>query len=241
MLSGLTYNVQFGQRIDKIIDWLSHVSPSFDCICLQEFPFDYLEKLLTSPLAKKYEYCTALSFNHKKKAYGQITLVEKRKIQLLQTDTLFLKTSFLEEHIFDFSGGRRALLTKLRYENISFMLVNTHLVAFGSNKQRRAQLTKIVTQCEQALYKNMPIVILGDFNYSSLIGQKNLIKLMQAYKFKNAYKLNTHKLLTIKDHQIDYLFSKNIQVGHIKLYNLPFSDHRPITFTLELSKKSSKG
>lgn len=236
MLYGLTYNVHFGQKIDRITDWLSHISPPFDIICFQEFPFDYLENFLRSPFAKKYESSNALSFNHKKKAYGQITLINKQKMQLLQGETLFLGTSFLEEHMLDVRGGRSALLTKLRYKNTSFIVVNAHLVAYGSNRQRRAQITQIVKHTEDR-YKNMPIVLLGDFNYSSLIGQKRLIEFMQAYKFKNAYQLNTHKLLNIKDHQIDYLFSKYIHIEHIQVHNLPFSDHRPITFTLEFLRE----
>ena len=238
MLSGLTYNIHFGQKIDKIIDWLSHISPPFDVICFQEFPFSQIPLLTRFSLQAPYAYHTALSFKHANKEYGQLTLLNTKKIKIMETETIYLGTSFWEGKVLGFTGGRSALVTKCTYKNTEFTLINTHFVAFGSNKHRRSQMEKIIDRFNTSYYSNTPLIILGDLNYSSLTGQGSLIKLMKLHAFKNAHTFNTHRLLNIKDHQLDYIFYKNIQVTQSKVLNLSFSDHRPIIFTLELLKEN---
>jgi endonuclease/exonuclease/phosphatase family metal-dependent hydrolase len=234
MLSILSYNILFGKRLPQVIDWISKRPKQFDIICFQEFPFSQIASLANSPLATFFEYHTALGFKHAGQEYGQLTLINRKKIKVISAETIYLGTNFWESKVFGFTGGRSALATKCHYNGIDFTLVNTHLVAFGSNSHRRAQMAKIIDHFDNHAEKNHPIVVLGDLNYSSLTGRGSLIRLMQEHKFTNAHTLNTHRLLNIKDHQLDYIFYKNMQVGDINVLKLPFSDHLPITFTLLL-------
>jgi len=233
MLSVLSYNILFGQRLPQIIKWISEREEKFDIICFQEFPFSQISSLANSPLATPFEYHTALSFRRSTKEYGQVTLVNTTKIKIVETETLFLGTSFLEGKVLGFAGGRSALATKCKYKGTDFILVNTHLVAFGSNKHRRAQMAKIIDHFDTPHNREQtPLIVLGDLNYSSLTGQGSLIRLMETHGFINAYTLNTHRFLNIKDHQLDYIFYKEMQIEDIKVLKLPFSDHSPITFSL---------
>jgi len=238
MLSVLSYNILFGKRLPEILDWIrerSEQPKQFDIICFQEFPFSQISSLADSALIKPFEHHTALSFRLSSKEFGQVTLINTKRIKVVEAEYLYLGTSFLEEKVLGIIGGRSALATTCTYNGMDFTLVNTHLVAFGSNKHRRSQMAKIIDHFDTPHSgKHIPMIVLGDLNYSSLTGRGSLIRLMNAHEFTNAHTLNTHRLLTIKDHQLDYIFYKNMQVGDIKVLKLPFSDHLPITFTLQV-------
>jgi len=235
MLTCLTYNIEFGHNLDKILVWLTKDASLFDIICFQEFPFSQITSLADSPLATSFEYRTALAFKHSSKEYGQLTWINTKKIKIVAAEKIYLGTNFLEGRVLGLTGGRSALATQCNYNVTDFILVNTHLVAFGSNKHRREQMAKIINHFAEPSYKNHPLIVLGDLNYSSLTGRGSLIKLMQAHEFTNAYTLNTHRVLNIKDHQLDYVFYKNMEIENIKILKLPFSDHLPIIFTLPLN------
>src|SRR6266700_4306742 len=144
MLSVLSYNILFGKRLPQIIDWIGKRPKQFDIICFQEFPFSQLSSLSESSMVAPFTYHTALGFKHSNKEYGQVTLINTKKIKLVEAETIYLGTSFLEGKVLGFTGGRSALVTTCNYKGTDFSLVNTHLVAFGFNKHRRAQMAKII-------------------------------------------------------------------------------------------------
>jgi len=232
MLSGLSYNIQLGKNLLKIVDWLGRFPRQFNIICFQEFPSSQI-KLFQSQSSYVTQF--AASFRKKGEIYGELTLVLKKNVKVLSVQTIDLGKSIYEQRMSQTTGTRSSLVTKLLYNDVTFVLANTHLAAIASNMHRRKQVRKLIEYLGSSLFaQQTPMIILGDFNYSSLFGRKGLIKLMHEQQYTNAYLEDTHKLLNIKDHQLDYIFYKNIQVKHSKVLNLSFSDHRPITFALEL-------
>jgi len=102
------------------------------------------------------------------------------------------------------------------------------------------QLSKIVNRLKNIVpSQKSPIIVLGDFNYSSLSRRKKLIQFMANNGYLNAYKKHTHRLFYLK-HQLDYVFYKYCYIDRIDVQKLPFSDHSYIKFTLNFVPKTEK-
>lgn len=231
MLEVLSYNIQFGQKLDEIIAWLNSLSKPFDILCFQEFPKAKLSHFQKSLKDFSYTDQYASSFIRKNNDYGELTLIHNKKISLLDSQIVQLGTSVFEQKLFGLRGQRSALFTKLSYNENVFYLVNTHLIAFSTNKQRRGQLSKIIEQLDQR--NTSPVLILGDFNYTSMVRQYKLLELLQNNGFTNGHKEYTHKIFFI-DHQLDYLFYKSCKIRNLKIPQLTFSDHLPMIFSLQV-------
>lgn len=234
MLTAISYNIRYGRKIEKIINWFSAISKPYDIICLQEFPFDSMNPFLQIFPSKIFDYQYATGFTKRKKQYGELTIFNKKKIHVIDGRILDLGAGFFDDILFKTKGSRTSLITTFRHKNKNFILANTHLVCVALNKRRRNQITKLITTITDMPQSDThPIIVLGDFNYSSLLRQKVLINLMNKYEFINAYKSPTHKVLFLK-HQLDYVFYKNCFVEDVNVMKLKFSDHYPIQFTLHL-------
>ncbi len=238
MLSVLSYNIRYGKKLKKIVDWLSLLPTSFDILCFQEFPLEKVGYLLGSLTKVSYKHSFASGFFRNNKPYGQLTVINTDKIQLRNSKAISLgESSFIERKIFKTKGERSALITTLLYQNKAFILVNTYLICFALNKARIRQINTITAALSHDLLKT-PTIILGDFNYSSL-RKKGLLEFMKRYQFQDGTgKLPTHKLLmftSLLTHQIDYVFYKSCMVKNATVMKkIKYSDHYPLRFTLEL-------
>ncbi|HSW88702.1 MAG TPA: endonuclease/exonuclease/phosphatase family protein [Candidatus Saccharimonadales bacterium] len=229
MLSILTYNIRYGEKLADIMQWLIQRDRAFDIICFQEFPIAEIDTFLGSIKTTTYDYKFSNGFKKKDKQYGQLTLFKRKDIQLLDDTVLSLGSSILERS--KTKGERSSLITRFAYKNKQFLLANTHLVCFALNKKRLVQLEKIIKHFTTVADKDLPILVVGDFNYSSLIRQKKLLDYMEGHGFVNAYKTHTFKLLFLK-YQLDYVFYKNCEVHDVDVLKLHFSDHFPAEFQL---------
>ena len=125
---------------------------------------------------------------------------------------------------------RSAIITTFQKDDIEFDLANVHLTPLSFHGLRKRQLHQVI--------KNVKIkraIILGDFNYSSLLNSGGLITFMNKYNYEVAgEKLITNKYKYKISQQLDYIFYKNLKIENIKVLELPYSDHFPILADLDI-------
>lgn len=125
---------------------------------------------------------------------------------------------------------RSALVTTFEKNGNQFIIANVHLSAFSFNLKRRKQSELVL----EGLIKSVPVIMLGDFNYSSLIGRKTFIEFMRKLGLQMAgEKMITNKYKGILKQQLDYVFYKGYKLSDIKVEELPFSDHYPVISNFE--------
>lgn len=202
-------------------------------MCFQEFPIKYLNALFKTLPKDTYDYRFASGFIKRGVNYGQLTVFNTKKVQYKSHRISTFPHSFFEKAIFKIKGKRSSLITTFKYGEKHFRLVNTHLICIALNRQRRKQLVQIQAALSQMPHAGKtPTVILGDLNYTSLIGQKAFIAFMESFGFKNAILgVKTHRLF-LMPHQLDYVFYNNCSVTDISVVETNFSDHFPLFFTL---------
>lgn len=239
MISLLIYNIEMGRQLPKILQWIESLGQLPEIICFQEFPEVQIESFIKSFDHGNYQHQYAPSFQKRHHTYGQLTLYpvswvnQKQMISLKKSFLIDLGLSTGEKILFRNKGNRSSLITVFTYKRKSFAIANSHLTLLHVNKKRRMQLQIIMEKLEKNLSSSLPQIILGDFNYSSLIRQKKLIQFMEKNQFRNAYKLKTHRILFFH-HQLDYVFYKNCTVKDAVVTKLRFSDHYPVQFKLEI-------
>jgi len=235
MLSVLTYNILFGNQLDNIAEWLKNHNAKFDILCFQEFPKEKINFMLKFLQPENYDFKYGTNFLKNGKDYGELTLVNKKKIKFLDSKIIFLGTNIVEKKVFGLEGERSALITKLKFDNKTFIFSNSHLIAYALNFHRRAQLETITSEINNlTTEKNTPAVVVGDFNYTSLLFQKSIFDFMEKKGFKSGHNLKTHNLFNLKHHQLDYVFHKNCNVRKVEVVKLSFSDHFPVFFELHI-------
>jgi endonuclease/exonuclease/phosphatase family metal-dependent hydrolase len=237
-LSTIAYNIHYGKKLDLIQNWLLS-KKHLDIICLQEFPFKKDSAFLKLFEQKGYGFAYAPSFTRKKTQYGELTLFDKKKIKLLQSKALPLGTNLLEgrwieKGFIKQKGQRSSLLTLFEYKGKKLVVANSHLLCFALNSHRLNQLNKILTQVHKiGDHTKYASVILGDFNYTSIIRQKKLIEFMAKNDHNNAYKTHTHKLFTVGQ-QLDYVFYNGCAIKKVVIEKSKLSDHYPVQFSISL-------
>lgn len=233
MLTLLSYNILFGQKLDKIINWLLDFEKNnklIDIFCFQEFPEKkiayFLEKLKKNNHFN-YQFIPTIHFNNKE--FGQLTVFNSQKLELITHKNIPLAGSRLEKHVlklFKKTTNRNSLLTILESKNNKkqFLLANIHLTCISLNHHRIKQLVKTLKEIAQ--FKS--VLLVGDFNYTSLLPRISLFSLMKKNRFENATKkMKTHRLLFLRQ-QVDYIFYRNIQPCGVFIKKIKFSDHYPI-------------
>lgn len=235
MFSVLTYNIKYGKRLLEITSWLFSLPTQLDIICLQEFPIKYLSVFLRKLPKDTYDYKFASGFIKRGTDYGQLTVFNTKKVQYKSHKVSTYPHTFFEKAFFKIKGERSSLIINFTHDNKQFRIANTHLVCLALNKRRRKHLEdiqKILSQMPHA--KKVPAIILGDLNYTSLIGQNAFISFMEGYGFQNAIRgVRTHRLF-LMPHQLDYVFYNNCSVTDIAVVKTKFSDHYPLFFTLNI-------
>ncbi len=229
MIRVLSYNIRYGRKLADIFAWLVPQYKKYDVICLQEYPKSK-RYLLARHFDPQYQYVCSHGFTTKKDSFEQVTLFDSSRLSSDGSTTVQLGSNAVEDAVHRSKGQRTALITKLVNGEGGMLLVNTHLAALAGNGKRRKQIQLIVDHLRSIQDRTTKAkVILGDFNYSSLLRQKSLMNLMTANNFESAYRTSTHKLLFIK-HQLDYAFYHNCAIRNVGVERLSYSDHYPISF-----------
>ena len=235
MLSCISYNIFKGENLTQIVQWLNSLSSPFDIICFQEFPIAEIDYLKNTLKPSNYNTAYATNFSSGKGVYGELTLILKKKAELLESNIVLMENSVVEQIIFKNKKERSSLITKVLHNNKMFLLANTQLSSYSLNGKRRQQLSKVIKALNSfEVRSNSPVIILGDLNYSSLTKRDKLWDLVKQNNFINGHMEKTHKLLSIIDHQLDYVLYKNCRVQNIEVLKIPFSDHYPMTFSLQI-------
>lgn len=230
MLKLITYNIGEGKEVDKIYKWIDEEQNNVDIICLQEFPEKELINLENNKFIKNFKHSFSPGLKKRNIQLGQLTLFRKKYFNLVEEYTIDLGHDDLEVIYRKIPTKRSALITTLEYNKNQFIVSNVHLSAFSFNVNRRKQLKKVI----EGMTSSVPVVMLGDFNYSNLFGRKFFIKYMQGLGLTMAgEKMITNKYKRILKQQLDYVFYQGFRLGDIKVKNLSFSDHYPVIVNFE--------
>lgn len=223
----LSYNIQYGKNLDKINGWISQLPQKPDIICYQEYPEDQLNDVNPG-----YKYAFARGLVKNERTYGELTAYKSDKFTLTSTRTIDLSVSNLEKKVFGHSGQRSALLTIFKFEDREFMVANLHLLWLATHNRRRSQIAMVI----DAMDTQKPALIVGDFNYSSLVAGTGLTRYLSQEGFLPAGdKLDTHKFFGVR-HQVDYLFQRNCSVAEVRAIDVNYSDHLPVFVKFDINK-----
>lgn len=230
MIRIISYNIEYGKRINEIYDWINSIQSSPDIICFQEFPIDELENLKEVKIFKKPGFAFVSGLKKKGVAHGQLTMFNSEKFNLINSIEIDLGLDHAEKFYKRFPTRRSALITVFNYKKELISLTNVHLSAAAFNSRRRDQVDKVINYYPT----NCASIIAGDFNYTSLVWGNVLIEHMNEFKFKLAgEKMITNKYKGIISQQLDYIFYKEIKHIKTEVFELPYSDHFPIISDFE--------
>ncbi len=229
ILELISYNIAWGKKLDEAGEWIMKLNPKPDILCLQEIPNRRLPTFKKVLDLHGYSYKFAPSFTKKGVTYGQLTAYNKAKISLVFSQIVDLGTSILAKLISRHNSKWRSLLTVFKFDKKLFIVVNVHLLPQALNGRRRKQLEMAIEALRLLNFLDIPTLIVGDYNYSSLIGRGGLIRFMAKHGFEigNKKRVITHRKWRIP-HQTDYVFTRNCEIKSIKSERIKFSDHYPM-------------
>lgn len=231
-LTVLTYNVQAGKRIDKIVDWLNRL-PDTDVLCLQEFPKDKIEECVRLLGRVPYGHMFAEAFTFRKRIFGEFTLYRTDRIKNAKFETVSLGINKIERRILKTTVPRSYLILTGSISGRKIVVVNVHIVALAVNAVKFKQVMHMI---EYLLPLRSPQVLLGDFNISSILGKKRLIGLFKKSGYMmHPKKIATHRVGLIR-HQFDYVFARNCMIVDQVAERVKFSDHFPIRVTCQFGR-----
>lgn len=221
MVSLVTYNIQFGKRLAKITNWLGNLPQKPEILCFQEFPSD-ATPALTRALGKSVDFVFAPSI-YRRKIFGELTVFDRRKFSLRKSASLSLMNAVGEKLLFRGRVKRSSEVTTFDSNYGEFTVANVHLAFASTNKLRLMQLSQIL---DVISLKNHPQILVGDLNYTSLLGIRKLVSFMRKNQFSLAGRFSTHRLLFLRQ-QIDYVFHKQCEILHSEVIRVKYSDHFP--------------
>lgn len=226
----LSYNVEYGLKLTEIYKWIKTLDKKPQIICFQEFPEDELSNLDKNKIFPDQTICFTKGLTSKGKYFGELTIFDSSEIKLISNINLDFRFNGIENLYGRKKIKRSAIITTFKKENIEFSLANIHLTPFSLHGLRRKQLEEVIASIQKD-----KSIILGDFNYSSLLNRNGLISFMEKYFYKIAgEKLVTNKYKYKIPQQLDYIFYKNLKVNNVDVLNLPYSDHFPIIADLKI-------
>ena len=233
MFEGLTYNIEYGRKLDEIFAWINGLPQTPSLLCFQEFPQDRIGDI---PKLAKLPYGVRFAPSIKKNGgtWGELTAFDQRLFNLVRTEIVDLGDNDFERKVRGFSAWRTTLITDLESKAGDITVVNAHLTWFAWNSRRLQQLSMVLNHMgnpENAL-------LVGDFNYptGNDLDPNRLNKFMEnngGFKFAgpNTY---THIAWGIIRHRIDYVFAKGCRIGRVRVPRLGFSDHDPVLFQIDI-------
>lgn len=209
----------------KIITWLGELVKKPDILCFQEFPEKYIGDCLDALSDFPYAYRFAASKRKTNQAFGELTLFRTDRVQFISSKILTLGSNKLEKSVLRNDMPRNCLITVFQQKKYRFILTNVHLICLALNAQRYSQVKTVIATLDK---KNMPSVILGDFNISSVFGKKRLVSLMKEHLYTtNETYMTTHRLAFLHQ-QLDYVFGKKCKILTVKVDRTRLSDHFPL-------------
>ncbi len=238
MLSVLSYNIKFGEKLSQIQNWLKAEQIAPEILCFQEFPASQVLSFLQQFEPGRYCHHYAPAFQKPNEVFGQLTLIDRFAFQTEETFIVpvgnykleKILAKYLSKVTFSRHVQRCSVIHHLRKDNKSFAVANTHLSVHTTNEGRLQQIERILGAVEQFDHA----IIVGDFNYTSLWRRSHLFELMSSAGFVNGTdKIKTHKLLFVKQ-QIDYLFHRNCEIREVSVFPIKFSDHYPVLVQMQL-------
>jgi endonuclease/exonuclease/phosphatase (EEP) superfamily protein YafD len=228
----LSYNVQTGKHIDRVIDWVNRL-PEYEIVCFQEFPKDKIAESIKFLGRISYGYRFAPSFTKRAKVFGQLTLFRTDRLHLKKSIILPLGVNRVEQSILRTTIARSALITTLRYQKRTITVVNIHGVAFASNRLKMKKIQHIIEKLGRVV---TPVVMAGDYNISSVVGKRALVRSMLKAGFDGyPAKIATHRVGIFR-HQFDYIFTRKCFLRKLRVDRIKFSDHYPIHATLTITR-----
>ena len=230
-----SYNIEWGKKLDEAGEWMMTLSPRPDVICLQEIPNRRLTSFKKVLEENGYAYKFAPSFTKHGTTYGQLTAYNAAKLNLVLSQIVDLGSNLISKFISRHNSKWRSLITVLQIQKRKFIVVNVHLLPHALNGKRRKQLELAIEALNLLNFLNVPTLIVGDYNYSSLTGRGGLARFMAKHGFKSAHKekMITHHKWKIK-HQTDYVFSKNCKIKSVTSDRINLSDHFPVHVEFEV-------
>ena len=231
MIKIITYNIETGKNLEKIYKWIEEYRQNTDIICFQEFPQEELGKIAENILLKNYSYSFSPGLKKNGKQLGQLTLFKKNKIKLIEDYVIDIGHDDFEVLYKKTPTKRSALVTTFEIDDRQFIVANVHLSAFAINLKRRKQTQKVI----EGLIESVPLILLGDFNYSSLIGRRPFISYMEKLGLTMAgEKMITNKYKGFLRQQLDYVFYNGFKLNDIRVEELDYSDHFPLNAEFDL-------
>lgn len=230
MIGFLTYNVQYGKKIEEIYDWIIALEYKPNIICFQEFPQKEIRNIKKIKIFENTGLDFAKSFEYENKQLGELTIFDQDKIKLLKSKKINLGNDFIETKLRKDPVTRSAILTEFEIGNLKITIANLHLTPVSLNNKRRNQLFRVIGKI-----KNDKAIIAGDFNYPSIVGRKGLINFMEKHGYRLAGEnLITHRYQYVIPQQLDYVFYKGLVISEAKVIPLPYSDHYPVIAKLKI-------
>jgi endonuclease/exonuclease/phosphatase family metal-dependent hydrolase len=224
MLRIISYNIQYGFKIEEIYKWINSLEKKPDIICLQEFPVNEIENLNKITIFKDLGYAFVTGLSRKGIPHGELTIFDTKEFNLIKSVEIDLGVDHVEKFYKRYPTKRSALVTTFKRNNKKINIINVHLSAATLNSGRRKQIKTLIEKIDFDR-----TIIIGDFNYSNLFGGKSLIQLMEYYKFKLAGEgLVTNRYKGKISQQLDYVFYRNLKLQKLKVFELKFSDHFPV-------------
>lgn len=231
MVTIISYNVEYGQRISEIYNFISSLDEKPQIICLQEFPEKELANLEKNKIFKKQNIFFLKGLSKKDEFFGELTIIDSSKIKVIKTEYLDFGQDRIESIYKRKVIKRSAIINVLIIKQREISLVNVHLTPLSLHGKRKEQLTQAI----DGVKDSKASIILGDFNYSSLLTRGGLISFMKKYDYVLAgEKLVTNKYKYKIPQQLDYIFYKNLSFKETKVLEVTFSDHFPIISQFEI-------
>ncbi len=224
MLTVLSYNVEYGQKINEIYDWIKSLKETPQVICFQEFPEKEVENLKKNKIHENQNIFFAKGLLKKEEYFGELTIIDSSVIKLTEVRYLDFGPDHIESVFKRKIIKRSAIIIGFEINGKTIELANVHLTPASLHGKRRKQLSKVIeeTNTDKA-------IIVGDYNYSSLLNKNGLISFMEKYNYKLAGEnLITNKYKYVVPQQLDYVFYKNLNHENTEVFVLPYSDHFPV-------------
>jgi len=224
MLTVLSYNVEYGTKIKEIYNWILESKEKPQIICFQEFPEKEVENLKKNKIFKNQNIFFAKGLSKKDDFFGELTIIDSSAVKLTEVKYLDFGPDHIESIFKRKIIKRSAIIIEFEINGKTIELANVHLTPASLHSKRRKQLVKVIqeTSSETA-------IIVGDFNYSSLLNKKGLISFMEKYDYDLAGEnLITNKYKYKIPQQLDYVFYKKLIHNKTEVFDLPYSDHFPV-------------
>lgn len=237
----VSYNLHgpLAERIDDIMDVLKHheaLQPA-SLLALQEVNrhhrysgYKDMAREIASALQMHYAYAVE---NPYKDGGGERGLAIMSRFPLSQVERVVLPHAG--------PGGRRriALGATLHVSSERWRVYTLHLETRISVNKRADQITAVLDHANR--YRDLPTVILGDFNTITDGAREKMFELMQAAGFRPALPGDaiTFQRAWVVRLKLDWIWGRHVRVVEARVESdVKASDHRPVWADFHLQKQS---